>query len=54
MLELEQGTVAYVGFKVRDGLLFYKDKVVILHSSSIIPQILKLKPTRGLPLNFIG
>ena len=29
MLELKQGVVAHVGFKLQDGLLFYKDRVVI-------------------------
>ena len=38
--DLSQDISTYVGFTLRNGLLLYKDRLVVPHSSSFIPLIL--------------
>ena len=40
MLDLSQGTMAHSGFELRDGLLFFKGRLVVPRTSSLIPLIL--------------
>ena len=40
MLNLTQGTMAHFGFELRDGLLFFKGRLVVPRTFSLIPLIL--------------